>query len=281
MSFTSMVARAALFAFAMGCPPAAEEAGTVDTLTPVELATVGMDLTQHAPVVLLREPTSGRILPIWVGVSEAESILGVMFGIEMPRPMTHDLLISVIQDLGASVEEVLVHAVRANTYIGGIRLRIGDEEEIREIDSRPSDALALAIRTDAPIRVAEGLLADPPPFDFLAPEADDHVVRILGLTVVAPNRSLRDRHQLPDRRGLVVVGSYGEAADQGIRRGDLIVEVNGQGLRRPMDFLDAAAASGEGPVRVRYWRHGQEREVRLEPQPFPGPEQRRGPAVRV
>jgi|GEM_PF-122525 len=248
-------------------------------LTPVELATVGVDATEGVPMVLLREPLSGRILPILVGLPEAQSILGVMLGLETPRPMTHDLLASVIEGLGATVEEVMVHDMRGTTYIGTVRLRVGGEAELRDIDSRPSDALALAVRTDAPILVSEGLLMESPPFDLMVPEAGEQVVRILGATVVAPSPTLRDRYQLPRRAGVVVVGVSGEAAEQGIRRGDLIVEVNGQRLRQPLDFLDAARAGGEEPVRVKYWREGEELEVELRPQALPGP--RRPPGIRV
>jgi uncharacterized protein len=295
MSITSVAAKAILLALGLGWLPAAGgpmgAPGSPDRavdgphpssgLTPVELATVGVDATEGVPMVLLREPLSGRILPILVGLPEAQSILGVMLGLETPRPMTHDLLASVIQGLGATVEEVLVHDMRGTTYIGTVRLRLGGEGEVRDIDSRPSDALALAVRTDAPILVSEGLLMESPPFDLMVPEAGEQVVRILGATVVAPTPTLRDRYQLPRRAGVVVVGVSGEAAEQGIRRGDLIVEVNGQRLRQPLDFLEAARASGEEPVRVKYWREGEEQEVELRPQALPGAGPRRAPGIRV
>jgi uncharacterized protein len=255
--------------------PAGAPAG--EGMVTVELATVGVDPAQHSPVVLLREQTSGRIVPIWVGVPEAQAILAIMLGIEMPRPMTHDLLTAVIRELGATVHEVQVHDVQGTTYIGRLRLRVGDEPAIREIDSRPSDALAIAIRTDAPIRVADALLADPPDFDFLAPEADEQVVRLLGVTVVAPSQVLRTRYGLPDRRGLVVVGSSGEAAERGLRRGDFIIEVDGAVPREPMDFLEAVRSARQ-PIHVRYWRAGEEHEIELSPLLIPGAErQRRGP----
>jgi uncharacterized protein len=251
---------------------------SVDGMVPVELATVGMDPAQHSPVVLLREQVSGKIVPIWVGIPEAQAILTIMLGLEMPRPMTHDLLTTVIEELGATVEEVVVHEVQGTTYIGRIRLRVGGDAQIREIDSRPSDALAIAIRTDAPIRVAESLLADPPDFDFLAPEADEQVVRLLGATVVAPTAVLRTRYRLPNRPGLVVVGASGEAAEKGLRRGDLILEVGGSMPREPMDFLNAVRGARE-TVRVRYWRDGEEGEVELSPiLTIPGLSPRRGPA---
>jgi uncharacterized protein len=162
--------------------------------------------------------------------------------------------------------------------IGRIRLRVNDGADIVDIDSRPSDALALAIRTDAPIFVAEVLLADPPQFDFLAPEADEQVVRVLGVTVVNPTAALRERFGLGDRPGLVAVGVSGEAAERGLRRGDLIVTVNGVSPSEPMDFLNAVLAA-QDIVEIVYWRHGEEHRIELSPAPGveqgPRPEGRR------
>jgi uncharacterized protein len=284
-----MLARLALVASLIACSPAAGTqrdadddavgpAAATEDLVAVELATVGVDAREGSPVVLLREPGSGKIVPIWVGVAEAHAILRTMLGIEVPRPMTHDLLADVVRQLGATVAEVLVHEVRETTYIGRIRLRVAEREEPIDIDSRPSDALALAIRTDAPIRVAPALLTDPPEFDFLAPEADEQVVRILGMTVVVPSTTLRDRFQLPDRPGLVVVGASGDAAREGIRRGDLVLEVNGMPPAEPMDFLNAVLSTRD-LVRIRVWREDGEHEFELAPtgvpSPRPGPDPRR------
>jgi uncharacterized protein len=247
----------------------AQAADPPDGLVSVELATVGVDAAQRTPVVLLRESASGKIVPIWVGVPEAQAILRTMLGVDMPRPMTHDLLASVIRELGATVEEVAVHSIQETTFIGRIRLRLDDQSEPLDIDSRPSDALALAIRTDAPIFVAEALLADPPDFDFLAPEADEQVVRILGVTVVNPTPVLRERFDLGDRPGVVAVGVSGEAAERGLRRGDLIVTVNGVAPAEPMDFLNAVLAA-EDVVEIVYWRGGEEHRIELSPAPAPG-----------
>lgn len=279
-----MASRYGLFILAalIACSPAAgtSSAGAAqeNELVPVELATVGVDALQHTPVVLLRDGRSGRVVPILVGVAEAQAILRIMLGLEMPRPMTHDLLASVVEELGATVEEVVVHELRETTYIGRIRLRVDGENGLRDIDSRPSDALALAVRTDAPIRVAEALLAEPPEFDFLAPEADEQVVRMLGATVVTPTAVLRERFGLGDRLGVLVIGTSGQAAEQGLRRGDLILEVNGTRPREPMDFLNAILAARK-TVEITFWRDGAEHEIELSPDvvPLPGPERRRGP----
>jgi len=107
------------------------------------------------PVILLDERDGGRTLPIWIGLSEARSIAARLERIEPPRPNTHDLTKSLLQGLGASVERVVVTELRERTYYGLIVLQ-GPGGRI-EIDSRPSDAIALALRLDAPIFVREPL----------------------------------------------------------------------------------------------------------------------------
>lgn len=275
-----MILRLAVLVALAACAPAAgttrddggeeDRRARADDLVPVELATVGMDALQRTPVVLLRDAGSGKIVPIWVGVAEAQAILRTMLGVDMPRPMTHDLLASVIHELGATVEEVLVHDLQESTFIGRIRLRVNDQPGLLDIDSRPSDALALAIRTDAPIFVAEPLLAEPPAFDFLAPEADEQVVRILGITVVTPTIALRERFDLGDRIGLVAVGVSGEAAEKGLRRGDLITGVNGAPAAEPMDFLNVVLGA-QDLIEIEFWRDGVEHRIEISPAPATSP----------
>jgi uncharacterized protein len=235
-----------------------------EDLIAVELATVGFDRSSETPVVLLREPESGRVVPIWVGPAEAQAILLALHGVQVPRPMTHDLMASLLGELRATVEEVVVHELRGNTFYGGVRLRVHGEETVREVDSRPSDALALALRTDAPIRVARGMLIDPPEFDFVAPEDGEQVVHAAGVTVVATRPELRERFSLPDRPGLVVTHVFGRARQEGLRRGDLIVALNGKAVSAPIDFLAAVRATRPGTtLELTIWREGQEEVVDL------------------
>ncbi len=126
----------------------------------VEVAGIGMDPDTQAPIVLLRDPESGKVMPIWIGIAEAEAIARSLHGVEVPRPMTHDLLASMAQSLGARVEEVVIHEAREGTYFAVVRLLTNARGRRVELDSRPSDGMALALRTGAPIRVARSLLLD-------------------------------------------------------------------------------------------------------------------------
>jgi uncharacterized protein len=169
-SHASRLCVLAVVTLVAGCGmPAGESLQPDPAFATVEVAGVAMDPRTGSPVVLLRDPTSERVVPIWIGVPEAEAIARALDGIDMPRPMTHDLLASTVRRLGARVEEVVIREQREGTYYGVIRLANGARGDRVELDSRPSDGVALALRTGAPIRVARTLLMDslddasPPP----------------------------------------------------------------------------------------------------------------------
>ncbi len=112
-------------------------------------------MSQHR-VIILREVGTERYLPIWIGPFEADAITVALQGMEVPRPLTHDLLADMIETLGAQVSHVIVSDLRNDTFYATIVLDLhGDEIEV---DSRPSDAIALAVRVNAPIFVAEHVM---------------------------------------------------------------------------------------------------------------------------
>ena len=117
---------------------------------------VSFDVASKQPIVLLKVEGRNRFLPIWIGHPEAAAILMKLQNAELPRPMTHDLLAAIIEQLSANVAGVLVTDNRDNTFYAVLQLEAGGQE-IR-VDSRPSDAIALAVRTDAPIFASLELL---------------------------------------------------------------------------------------------------------------------------
>lgn len=240
------------------------QGGTDEDLVTVELSTVGFDRVTGTPIVLLRDPESGKVLPIWVGAAEAQAIALALHGVIVPRPMTHDLMATLLLELRAEVEEVVVHDLRDNTYLGRIRLRAAGDDKIRDVDSRPSDALALALRTGAPIRVARKVFATAPPFNFTAPDGPSQIVQALGITVVTATPALREEFKLGDRAGVVVTSVFGRAREKGLRRGDLIVEVNGKPVQEAIALFEAIRAAPAGdPIRITYWREGEKHEIEL------------------
>ena len=115
-----------------------------------------LDPTTNMPIIVLKDVNSDAVLPIWVGVFEANAIALEIEKVSPPRPMTHDLLKNAITGLGATVDRVVVTALRNDTFYAAV-WAVRNGEPIM-IDARPSDAIALAMRTDAPIFVEENVL---------------------------------------------------------------------------------------------------------------------------
>jgi len=144
----------------------------------VVVSRLGMDPGQQAYVVVLQEKDGARLLPIWIGQAEAESIVIQMHHVKRPRPLTHDLCKTLIVGLGATLRRVQITRVENNTYYGELHLE--RDGSIVQIDSRPSDAIAIALRLAAPIFAADGLLVLPDEDDsdaseesFTAPASPD------------------------------------------------------------------------------------------------------------
>ncbi len=125
-------------------------------LTPMSISQVVVDSQTNSPIVVLKEINGDRILPIWIGLLEADAIASVLEGVTFSRPMTHDLLKTVLESSDFEITKVEVNDLKNNTYYALIHLRHNDEN--MTIDARPSDALAISLRVGAPIYVAEAIL---------------------------------------------------------------------------------------------------------------------------
>jgi bifunctional DNase/RNase len=129
-----------------------------------------VDPVTNMPIIILRDEAGGRVLPIWVGIFEANAIALQIENITTPRPMTHDLLRNVIRDLNGSVQKIVVCDLKDNTFYALIYVAIG--EDITAIDARPSDAIALALRASAPIYVEESVIDNAKTVDVGTERAD-------------------------------------------------------------------------------------------------------------
>ncbi|WP_018138166.1 MULTISPECIES: bifunctional nuclease domain-containing protein [unclassified Thioalkalivibrio] len=235
----------------------------LERVLPVELATVGMDAQTGAPIALLRDPDSGEVVPIVIGPDQAQAILLAMHEVQLSRPQTHDLMINLLDELNATLERVIVDGLVDGTYLGWLELRVEGEEEPRYIDTRPSDGLALAVRTGATIAVSPDVLEADVPFEY-SPPGDDEVVTALGITVIAVRDDLREALELPDEPGVLVSRAQGAAAAAGLAQGALILEVNGQTPETPIEFLDAVSETPDGEeAEIRFWLDGEERTITL------------------
>ncbi len=139
---------------------------------------IRVSLMSHHRVVLLKENGVDRYLPIWVGPFEADAIAMCLQHVETPRPMTHDLLKNVISALGASVSHVLINALADNTFHAMVVMDVNGRH--MEVDSRPSDAMALAVRCGVPIFVADEVMGQAsivvsPELEHVSPEEEERL----------------------------------------------------------------------------------------------------------
>jgi uncharacterized protein len=138
----------------------------------IEMTIKGLmvDPITNMPIIILRDKEGHRVLPIWVGVFEANAIALQIENVTTPRPMTHDLLKNIIEDLKGAVEKIVVSDLRENTFYAMIY--VAGQEGTVAIDARPSDAIALALRTKAPIFVEEEVIDNAKTLDAAPDRAD-------------------------------------------------------------------------------------------------------------
>jgi len=117
---------------------------------------VGIDPSANVPIVFLKDLDGTFAMPIWIGFAEAASIAAELHDVKMPRPITHDLLCNIMEEVGIEIERVEICDLRDNTFYANLYLKVGDRSIV--IDARPSDSLALALRTGASVWVARKVL---------------------------------------------------------------------------------------------------------------------------
>ncbi|MEA2462351.1 MAG: uncharacterized protein QOJ98_98 [Acidobacteriota bacterium] len=133
----------------------------ISDLVPMSIKGLMLDPVSNSPIVVLKDDDEKFFLPIWVGIFEANAIALQLENITTPRPMTHDLLRNLIAQLDARVTRIVINDLKDATFFAQIRLLIKNGtggDRMLEIDARPSDAIALALRTEAPIYVAQSVL---------------------------------------------------------------------------------------------------------------------------
>lgn len=198
----------------------------------VEIATVGYDRQTGSHYVLLEDTKEQRALPILIGDEEARAIVFALRGIKPPRPLTSDLLRTVIKRTGNHVDRVVIGDVRDQVFYAKIYL----DHERYEIDSRPSDAIALATGFKAPIYVAARLFeiagAKAPPLTRAVPR----MAHGLGMTVQDLTPELASYFKVAPRSGVLVAEVEGDAERAGVERGDIVTEMAKNPVRSSPEF---------------------------------------------
>ncbi|CAN5695056.1 hypothetical protein BH23GEM11_BH23GEM11_19240 [soil metagenome] len=251
VSIGAVVAPFSLFGQATPSAPVAPASTPADWVV-VEVATVGVDLATGTPLALLRIGWD-EVLPMWIGDPEAGAIARALAGTPAPRPMTHDLMVGVIETLGGTLEEVLVTELRGEAFIGVLRIRSGGE--VREVDTRPSDGMALAARTGVPVRVARTLMGHFPDLDFLSVERGRSIARVRGVTVADPEEG---------GQGVQVLHVIQGVGGRTLLPGDRIISVAGAAVESPTDFAGALVRfPPDAAVEVERERDGEVSAVRI------------------
>jgi bifunctional DNase/RNase len=143
--------------------------GKGTTMVEVRVAHLGLDRNTNSPVVILQEKDGPKVLPIWIGAGEASAIAMELAGVKFSRPLTHDLIKQIIVGLGGELRRVLITTVKENTYFAELHIHRG--EDVTQVDARPSDSIAVALRLKAPIYTSRDLL-DMPSEPLVDPSPD-------------------------------------------------------------------------------------------------------------
>lgn len=159
----------------MSAPDASSQGSAPGDLVRMEIKGLVLDPTSNIPIVVLREQEGRLFLPIWIGVFEANAIALRIEGVEPPRPLTHDLLRSVFEHLEASIERVEISDLQENTFFALIHVQRNGKSST--IDARPSDAIALALRAEAPIFVRREVLDRAKAVDLATELSDDEKLK--------------------------------------------------------------------------------------------------------
>jgi uncharacterized protein len=224
----------------------------------MEVKGVKMDVLGQSPVVVLADKEGKQALPIWIGLLEANAIDRELKSVTAPRPMTHDLLHSILEQVHARVKEVKIVDLKDHTYYAKLFLIVN--KELIELDARPSDAIILALKSKAPVFVAAKIVDDQGVL-LTKKEAfgERHGIRVQELTP-----SLASHFNFKGEKGVlvseVVSGSASEAS--GMKAGDIITKVNLKEVGTVQEFEDALDAVKEGSsVRILFFRDDKSQEV--------------------
>jgi bifunctional DNase/RNase len=217
---------------------ASEEESTVE----MTVKNLLVDPSTQTPVVLLESSKEKKVLPIWIGVDEATSIALEIKKVPLPRPNTHDLIRNILNGLGAAVQRITITDLRNDIYYASIALRLKGQDY--QIDSRPSDAIAVALRMKAPIYASMKVLDKAKPLGPLEKtRSESH--RTLGLQTQDLTPELASLFDIKTSAGVLVADvDLGSAASEaGLQRGDVILKVNEKSLQKTAElesFLQSA-----------------------------------------
>lgn len=225
-----------------------------NTVVEMKVKRVMIDPSIKTPtaVVILENVKEKRLIPIWIGSEEATSIAIELENVAIPRPNTHDLIRNILQGLGATIYRITITDLRNNIYYASITVKLKGQEF--QIDSRPSDAIAVALRMKAPIYASTQVLAKSKQLPAAERPKDDFR-KILGIHIQDLTPELAALFDLQVKKGVLVadieLGS--SASEAGLQRGDIILKVNERPIQKVGDlesFFQGGKRSGQLKIEV-------------------------------
>jgi hypothetical protein len=220
-------------------------------LVPVTVHQLIVDPNSMQPVVFLADSQGERVLPIWIGPCEANSLNTELEGVKTPRPLTYDFTATIIQKLKAKVQRAIVTHAKDGTYYATLILELGGAAV--EVDARPSDCIILATKVKAPIFVSRKLFRE----NSVSLKQEIGFESSYGLTVQELTSSLAQSFSFQSTRGVLVADVRGgsQADKDGVQRGDILVEAGGEGVP-DVGTLRNALSKGKTPLKARVFRKG-------------------------
>jgi bifunctional DNase/RNase len=229
----------------------------------VRVHSVGVDPATRAPVVLLEDRSRQVALPIWVGSAEAHAIAMEAEGMKSPRPMTHDLLRDALAGAGVAVEKVVIESLHGDTYHARVHLR--SLRRNFDLDARPSDAIALAMRSGSPIYASESLMRGATVVSTRGENLIRRLTTVAGLTVQNLDADLADAFGVDPGRGGVVVTNVAPPLRGLMRRGDVVLGVDGTALQSADELVELLGRARTGGALLDVRRRGRDLRIELPP----------------
>jgi bifunctional DNase/RNase len=219
----------------------AQEHPTVEA----RVKTMLVDPNSQTPVIILETVAEKRQLPIWIDVPEARAIALELEHVSLPRPLTHDLIRNILQSVGATLQRVTITELRNSTYFANLSL--ATKEKVLNVDSRPSDAIAIALRMKAPIYVSAQVLAKSKPLPAPTARAEQ-TQKKLGFQAQDLTTELAKLFDSQQQKGVLVtdVTASGLANKAGLQRGDIITRANDQAVASTAE-LESALQAAKSP----------------------------------
>ncbi len=229
---------------------AAQPVPEKEELIQVTVYQLVVDPSSRQPVIALADPGEKRALFIWIGLPEARAIYSELEGVENPRPLTHDLLEKIIQKANGVIHHIVITHSRDNIYYATIVLQ--REENLVEIDARPSDSLVMALKFNAPIYVSRALFEKM----SLPLESQTEIEESYGLSLQELTPDLAKYLSFEPGKGVMVsdVQRGSPAERDGLRKGDIIMEVEGQTVENLIVFKKSFEKK---PAKMKVFRNSQ------------------------